>query len=458
MAQELTDKIVREEPAPPKGTITLWDSKVKGFGVRIFAPTKRNPDGARSFFLNYRVNGVERRYTIGEFPTYTAKDARAEAIKLRKRIDGGEDPAADKRSLREAPAIQDLIDRYCADHLPTKAAYGGPRENDERKMAAELADGLGRQTKVADVSFSDIERLHRAITASGRPIRANRILALASKAFSLALVPRAGERDPWRTAVAGNPCKGVKKNPEQARELFFNEAQLAALADALDLADERSSADCIRLIMATGCRPCEAMRAQWPEFAEAGRWVKPSAHTKQRRIHRVPLSEAARALIEALFETRKDGSTFLFPSRQNPGEPIRHLRTVWRTTRRRATLLLWESDPFAAVLIANLAAQLGRQPSIEEIEGAAKLARVTLPPTLATAPLYTLRHSFAALGAGSHMSLHVIGKLLGHTQSKTTARYAHLADAPLTEAVEEIGARIGDAIANARRRKASMAG
>ena len=290
MAQKLTDAIIRKEPAPDKGSKPLYDTEVKGFGCRIYAPTKRNPDGSRSFFLNYHANGIERRYTIGESPTWNVKDARAEAAELRKRIDRGEDPARDKRERRTAPCIEDLVNRYLTDHLPTKAAYGGPRENDERKMAAELADGLGRQTKVADVHFADIERLHRKITASGRPVRANRILALASKAFSLALVPGTGEQDPWRSAIAGNPCKGVKKNPEQARERFFNEAELAAIADALDLADERSSADCIRLVMATGCRPCEAMRARWSEFdAEPGRWVKPSSHTKQRRTHRVPL-------------------------------------------------------------------------------------------------------------------------------------------------------------------------
>jgi hypothetical protein len=75
MAQDLTDPIIRKEAAPKKGARTLFDSEVKGFGIRIFAPTKRNSEGARSFFLNYRVDGIERRYTIGEFPTYKTIDA-----------------------------------------------------------------------------------------------------------------------------------------------------------------------------------------------------------------------------------------------------------------------------------------------------------------------------------------------------------------------------------------------
>ena len=243
---------------------------MKGFGVRIFAPTKRNPDGARSFFLNYRVDGIERRYTIGEFPTYTVKDARDEVKELRKRIGRGEDPAKEKRERREAPAVQDLIDRYIEDHLPRKACFGTWRERDERKMLEQIADGLGRRAKVADIHSGHIQKLHKQITVNSGPVRANRVLAIASKAFSLALKKRDDESEPWRTAEKGNPCKGVERNDEgDGCERFFSVEEIAALADALDLADERSSADCVRLIMLTGCRPCEAMAARWSEFDAA---------------------------------------------------------------------------------------------------------------------------------------------------------------------------------------------
>ncbi len=293
MAQKLTDAIIRNEAAPAKGAKTLWDGgkgAVAGFGVRVFAPTKRNPEGARSFFLNYRADGIERRFTIAEFPTYKAADARAEAAGLRKRIDRGEDPANDRRKRREAPTVQDLIDRFIVDHLPKKACFGTYREKDERKMLDRIGDGLGRARKVADIHHADIEKLHRAITDSGYRIRANRVLALASKCFSLAVMPRAGEREPWRTAAQGNPCKGVARNHEEGRENFFSDAEIAAIAEALGMASERSSAGCLSLIMLTGCRPSEAMRAKWTEFdAEPGFWIRPSAHTKQRRTHKAPL-------------------------------------------------------------------------------------------------------------------------------------------------------------------------
>jgi integrase len=327
-------------------------------------------------------------------------------------------------------------------------------------MLEQIADGLGRRAKVADIHSGHIQKLHKQITVNSGPVRANRVLAIASKAFSLALKKRDEESEPWRTAEKGNPCKGVERNDEgDGCERFFSVEEIAALADALDLADERSSADCVRLIMLTGCRPCEAMAARWSEFDAGGFWEKPSAHTKQRKVHKAPLGADARALIEGLRERRGD-SPFLFPSAQNRGEPIRHVRTVWRTARRRATLLLWTNSPNPAVsaLVADLARQLGRQPTVEEIEGAASIAKITLPASLATARVYDLRHTFASLGAASNMSHPVIGKLLGHTQVKTTERYMHLGDSTAREAVETIGGMIGKAIANARRRKASMAG
>ena len=430
----------------------MFDSEVKGFGIRIFAPTKRNPEGARSFFLNYRVDGIERRYTIGEFPTYKTIDARSEAVELRKRIGRGEDPASDRRKRREAPTIQNLLDRYITDHLPTKACFGTFRERDERRMLDEIGEKLGRSRKIADIHHADIEKMHRTISRRA-PVRANRILAIASKAFSLSLTPLPGEQEPWRQG--SNPCKGIEHNPETPSERFFSEAEIATIIDALDMADERSSADCIRLIMLTGCRPIEAMRARWLEFdAEPGFWIKPSSHTKQRRTHRAPLSAAARKLIDTLRETRND-SPWLFPGR-NPGGPIKSARRVWEMVRKQATVLLWlsSSDPAVSGLVSNLMEQAGRLPTIAEAKAAAAIAKVTLPASLTTARIYDLRHTFASVGAGSGLGLPILGKLLGHSRPATTARYSHIGDESARAATETIGKMITGAVKLTERRKA----
>ena len=114
MPTKLDERTVKSAQPPAKGATTLWDSEIKGFGCRIYAPTRRHPRGDRSFFLNYRIDGVERRFTIGSYPAWSSEAARAEAKLLRRRVDRGEDVAGDKRARREAPTVADLAERYYA--------------------------------------------------------------------------------------------------------------------------------------------------------------------------------------------------------------------------------------------------------------------------------------------------------------------------------------------------------
>jgi Arm DNA-binding domain len=202
--------------------------EISGFGLRVFPLSKRRKRegrvAVRSFFFNYRIYGIERRPTIGEWPTWSAEAARTEAKRLRKLVDQGRDPVQEERERRDAPTVQDFIDRYITEHLPTKTGRGEGRRKDELKMLDEIGERLGRKSKVADIHDGDIKKMHGDITKSDRPIRANRILAAASKIFSLSLKRLPGENKTWRDATLGNPCKGVERNPENGRELFASRA------------------------------------------------------------------------------------------------------------------------------------------------------------------------------------------------------------------------------------------
>jgi integrase len=449
MAVKLTNDLIESTPAPAKGDVTLWDNdpKARGFGIRIFAATKRNSVGVRSFFINYRIDGVEQRHTIGQYPTWSATAARSEAQELRKRIDKGENPAAAKRERREAPTIKDLIDRYIRDHLPKKAANDiEARRNDEIRMLDLIGDALDRRTKVADIHDGDIEAMHRQITEARGAVRANRIVSIASKAFALSLKRLPGENKPWRDAAAGNPCKGVERNSEEGKERFFSEAEIAALSDTLNEQEDRAAADCLRFIMVTGCRPGEAMKATWAQMeVEPGYWVKRSAHTKQRKVHKVPLSPPALALLEQLREKRKPNNPHIFPG-QIGGAPISQIWAAWYAARDRATMSLWKSrDAELAKMLADLETGLKRIPTIDDCKALAEQRGIALPVCLLDTRPYDLRHTFASVGAGGGLSLPIIGKLLGHTQARTTQRYAHLADDPLREATKTIGAVISGA-------------
>ena len=75
-------------------------------------------------------------------------------------------------------------------------------------------------------------------------------------------------------------------------------------------------------------------------------------------------------------------------------------------------------------------------------------SRVRARAGLRDVRLHDLRHTFASVGAGASIGLPVIGKLLGHTQASTTARYSHLADDPIRRAADAIGETIAAAMDN----------
>src|SRR6266516_3070246 len=106
MAERLTEGRIKALKPPRSGARLIWDSELTGFALRLFAPTKANPDGARTFLLSYWLNGTERRFRIGSWPDWSVTAARAEAKAIRQRIDRGENPADERRDQREALTLK----------------------------------------------------------------------------------------------------------------------------------------------------------------------------------------------------------------------------------------------------------------------------------------------------------------------------------------------------------------
>jgi integrase len=376
----LTDKAVSALEAPVTGNRLYYDRDVSGFACRVTS------SGQKSFVLNYRIRGRERRITIGRWPAWKTKAARAEAATLRQEIDRGFDPLEEREEERKAPTVADLAKRYDAEHLPGKR----PRSaGEDRALIRDyILPALGR-LKVADIKRADVEQLHRTITKAGKPIRANRVLACLRTMFARAMG--------WQMR-ADNPARGgrdgVQMNAEDGRERFLSEAEIARLSEVLARHSERTTVALIGFLMMTGARFGEAANATWDQFdLEQGIWVRPSSHTKQKRKHAMPLSAPATALISEL-QAEATGP-YVFPSPKT-GRPLVTTKTAW--------------------------ARICRDAELEGVR------------------IHDLRHSFASVLAGSGASLQLIGSLLGHTQVTTTMRYAHLADDARRAAVERVGA------------------
>jgi integrase len=379
MATKLTDTTVKRLPAPAEGYEITWDSQVAGFGARITA------GGARAFTLDYRTRvGRKRRFTIGTFPNWSTGAARDEARRLKTLIDRGGDPLGEIKAGRAAPTVADLCDRFIAEHLPRKRP--STQKSYARQIAADIRPALG-PLKVAEVAYSDIDRLHRKITARGAPYRANRVIATLSKMLSLAV------RWHWRT---DNPCKSIERNDEHKRRRYLSAVELARLTVALASAKDQQSADIIRLLLLTGARRGETLQARWADIDLASKvWRKPAASTKQNALHEIPLSAAACSLLFGLRQRSPPSAEWVFAA---AGGHRKDIKDSW----------------------ASICATAG-------IKG----ARV-----------HDLRHTYASVLASAGLSLPIIGQLLGHTTPTTTARYAHLFDDPLRAAAERAGAII----------------
>ena len=380
MSERLTDRTVTKLAKPATGNIIHFDTEVGGLGVRITAA------GARAFVLCYRNRaGRQRRLTIGSFGEWTVGAARAEAKELKRQIDAGGDPLGEKVADRDAPTMAELCQRFAAEHLSRKRAttqrhYSGLIE---RIILPKLG-----ALKVNEIMFTHIDALHRKITAGGAPYQANRAVAVLSKMFNMVI--KLG----WRT---DNPAKGIERNHEDRRERFLSADELTRLGEALDNHPDRQAAAIIALLLLTGARKGEMLAMRWQDLdLDTGTWTKPSAHTKQARIHRVPLSEPARALLTKLRAETAGDVEHVFPGRLS-GHRM-EIEKRWR-----------------------------------QICKAARIKGLRI---------HDLRHSYASILVSAGYSLPVIGRLLGHTQAQTTHRYAHLTDDPLRRATEQAGALI----------------
>lgn len=416
----ITDRAVKALKPPASGNEVHYDQLVPGFGARI------TRGGVVSFVLNYvNARGQERRYTFGRYPEMSAALARDEANRLRGEVRKGEDPLAAKQQAAVQAAaektIKQLAEEYMEKYARRYKRLGSVR-NDQQMFTSIIIPRLGKKPVNASDVREAIEELHQDLKPT--PYQANRVLALLSKMFALAV-----EEWHWR---GDNPVKGIKRHHEERRDEWLDEEQLAKLRRALDeypdhvvrWASDRTGADvarlrreaenatdALRLRALTGARERELLKARWDEInLVRGEWTKPSHHTKQKKTEHPPLNNDALALLKRM-EQSKTGP-YLFPAPEpvvdKPGghepqdSPTRTtLRNVWRQVSKSAGLVTADGKPLY-------------KPNV-------------------------LRHTFASHLVSQGESLEKVGALLGHTQPGTTARYAHLANAALRDTSNRFG-------------------
>jgi len=379
----------------------LWDGDLKGFGIKI------SKGGRKSYVCKYRVgNGrtaPTRRMTIGAHGSpWTVDHARAEARKILGRAANGEDPAKEKQDIKKQITVAQLCDEYLEHGTGTKKA--STLVTDRGRIERHIKPLLGKK-KVPSVTRADIKRFlqdvangktsadirtglrGRAIVRGGKGT-ASRTVGLLGGIFSYAF-------DCGLIEI--NPVRGVKRFADKKGHRYLSQMELVALGQAfrngLQQGLNPQAIAILKLLIFTGARKGEIETLNWEEVEFEGGYLKlADSKTGQKAI---PLNSGA---LQILTDTpRTEVSPFVFPARRSDG--------------------YYQGTPKVWKIIREMA-------GIEDVR------------------LHDLRHSFASVAVSGGASLPIIGALLGHLDSATTQRYAHLQDDPLKAATESIGSKL----------------
>lgn len=363
----------------------VWDTEVKGFGAR-------RQESAVSYFVKTRVGGRQRWLTIGRHGSpWTVDTARREARRLLGETSAGKDPVETKRAAKvEGLTLGEVAEQFLALHGPklkpaTREVYG-------YLIRLQITPSIGSHA-IARIKRADVASFHAKW--ADKPRTANHALAVLSKIMSWA------EQQGYRPEQS-NPCLGIDRFREVRRERFLSVEEFAALGATLDAAGRDGSQNpfviaAIRLLVLTGARLGEILTLKWSYIDEARRLILlPDSKTGAKPI---PLNQPALDVLADM--PRVKGNPYVCVGKVD-GEHLVNIQKPWRDICEKAGL--------------------------------------------SGVRLHDLRHSFASMAVAGGASLPILGKVLGHSQPSTTARYAHLGDDPVSKLSETTAAVIAAAM------------
>jgi integrase len=279
----------------PKGTAEkiYFDGDIPGFGLRLRA------GGSKIWIYQYRHGATQRRMKLGKLGAVSAPRAREMAAELYAKVQLGADPVGDRAEerVRAAETLGATLDRY----LAFSATRLRPRSLIEvtrhlRKHCRPL-HGL----RLDKIDRRAIAQRITTLAANNGAVTANRVAASLSAFFSWCI--REG-------LAAGNPAAGLNRQPERSRVRVLTDSELKAIWAATADASDYSAV--VRLLMCSGQRAAEIAGLRWSEIV-GDQIVLPSDRTKNGREHRVPITDAMRAILDA--RPRRSGRDLIFGRR-----------------------------------------------------------------------------------------------------------------------------------------------
>ena len=349
-----------------------WDTELPGFGLRAFAA------GSKSWFVQFRQRGKQKRLTLGRPPELRAEEARALArAQLAKvALDGLPAAPKAKRERGDATLFRDYAPHFWEDY--SRHWKPSTRKGNRARVFKNLTEIFGQQ-RVDAIRKADVLRWRDSwADRSGAFNRTIPIMSvMMGYAEQLGMRPR-----------GSNPCKGTPRFKRKLVDRFLSAREFNRLAASLRAFEESDpiAVQAIRLLIYTGARHGEVVGLLW-EWVQPPRLMLPDSKTGAKIVY---LNRQAQAVLDAMPTKAETG--LVFPS-VRCDKPIA-LSIPWLAIRQ----------------------------------------HVALPDVR----LHDLRHSFASIAIADGISLVVIGKLLGHALAETTERYAHLADEAIADAAKRV--------------------
>ena len=375
LSQMLVENCAAVLPGGRKYKIS--DIGIAGFHLVVF------PSGTKTYYIRYTdPRGRQAEIRVGHHGAITTAQARKRAAELKARITLGGDPAVERRRLRTFETVSAFVSErflpHVREHLRAASDY-------ETMCRLRIVPAFGRRP-MDEVAPADVAAFRRKLIDEGLSSgRVNRHLAVLRRIFNLALR--------WGAYTGRNPAQSPGMLREEPRERFLTLVEVRALMAALGRDSDAVAASAIALLALTGARKSEITDARW-DCIDFDRFTLTVPLAKSGRARRVQLPDAAVDVLRA--QPRVPGQSFVFPSARRPGRPIEGVRAAWARAK----------------------------------------AAAGLPTDLR---LHDLRHAFASFAINCGSSLYEVGRLLGHSQVSTTARYAHLSAARLHDAANAVG-------------------
>ena len=379
---KLTQSRVSEATCPSNKKRADWfDTDCKGLVLEA------RITGGKTFHLRYQDSrGRTRQLSLADANDVTLSQARALADKARNQIAMGEDPKEQRAIAKAVPTFAAFIEER---YLPYVKGYKKSWDSDQSYLSNHVLPAFGKKY-MDEVTKQEVISFHHGIRAKGYAEgTANRILILLRYAFNLAVK--------WGIAgVRVNPTKDVPLFEDHAgkKERYLSKEEAQRIFEAVRRSENPVLQHIVPMLILTGARKREVLDARWEDFdLERRQWRIPT--TKSGRPRHVPLSDGVLQLLTSL-PHREKGWIFANPK---TGKPFVSVFISWNTARKLAGL--------------------------------------------ADVRMHDLRHSFASFLVNAGRTLYEVQKILGHTQVKTTQRYAHLSQDTLVDAANAANLAVG---------------